>query len=41
MFLLFNIIGQTITDLGLAPLVVEAVKMLERVLFALGFIYPM
>lgn len=38
MFLLFNIIGQTITDLGLAPLVVEIVKIIDVVLCTIGVI---
>ena len=36
MFLLFNVLGATISELGLAPLIVEAVKILDRILFALG-----
>lgn len=38
MFLLFNIIGQTITDLGLAPFVVEIVKFLDILLCGMGLI---
>lgn len=38
MFLLFNILGATISELGLAPLVVEIVKIVDVVLCALGVI---
>lgn len=38
MFLLFNIIGQTISDLGLAPIVVEIVKFLDILLVGTGLI---
>ena len=38
MFILFNVIGQTITDLGLAPLVVEFVKIIDKALFGFGVI---
>lgn len=38
MFLLFNLIGATISELGLAPLVVELVKIVDVVLFSLGVI---
>lgn len=38
MFIIFNIVGATISELGLAPLIVEAVKILDRILFALGVI---
>ena len=37
MFLLFNVVGWTITELGLAPIVIEAVKGLSYVLYLLGF----
>lgn len=30
MFLLFNIVGQIVTDLGLAPYIVEIVKFLSQ-----------
>lgn len=38
MFFLFNLVGWTITELGLAPIVVEIVKALDYVLYTLGFI---
>ena len=38
MFIIFNILGATISELGLAPLVVEAVKILGRILFSLGVV---
>lgn len=37
MFFLFNVVGWTITELGLAPIVVEAVKGLSHILYLLGF----
>lgn len=36
MFLLFNLIGYTITELGLAPLVVELVKVIDIMCVTLG-----
>ncbi len=30
MFLLFNIVGQIVTDLGLAPYIVEIVKFISQ-----------
>lgn len=30
MFLLFNMVGQIVTDLGLAPYIVEIVKFISR-----------
>lgn len=38
MFLLFNVLGATISELGLAPLVVEFVKIIDKVLFGFGVI---
>jgi len=38
MFLLFNIIGQIITNLGLAPIAVEIIKLIDILLFGTGLI---
>ena len=38
MFFLFNLVGWTITELGLAPIVVELVKGLDYILCNLGLI---
>lgn len=36
MFIILNVLGQTITELGLAPLVVEIVKIIDVVLCGVG-----